>query len=134
MDRTETGPRKLTVMTRRLWCLMLPCEMRPTPSKICSIQLLAKPFLPCNTKSRLQSQLPIQPQRCRCVETLRSYFDVTLFHVLRARCKTSCGLFSQTSDKDVVLDVPPRTFNRANTCVSGASWKVFQRRYPGKTF
>jgi hypothetical protein len=28
----------------------------------------------------------------------------------------------------------PRTFHRANTCVSGASWKVFQHRYPEKTF
>jgi hypothetical protein len=33
-----------------------------------------------------------------------------------------------------VLDVTPKTFNRANTCVSGASWKAFQRRYPKKTF
>jgi hypothetical protein len=34
----------------------------------------------------------------------------------------------------VVLDVTPKTFNRANTCVSGASWKAFQHRYPNKTF
>jgi hypothetical protein len=33
-----------------------------------------------------------------------------------------------------VLDVTPKTFNRANTCVSEASWKAFQRRYPKKTF
>jgi hypothetical protein len=32
------------------------------------------------------------------------------------------------------LDVMPKTFNRANTCVNGASWKVFQHRYPKKTF
>jgi hypothetical protein len=32
------------------------------------------------------------------------------------------------------LDVMPKTFNRANTCVSGASWNAFQRRYPEKTF
>jgi hypothetical protein len=37
-------------------------------------------------------------------------------------------------DEGVVLDVTPKTFNRANTCVSGASWKAFQRRYPRKTF
>jgi hypothetical protein len=34
----------------------------------------------------------------------------------------------------VVLDVLPKTFNRANTCVSGASWNAFRRRYPKKTF
>jgi hypothetical protein len=34
----------------------------------------------------------------------------------------------------MVLDVMPKTFNRANTCVSGASWKIFQCRYPTKTF
>jgi hypothetical protein len=28
----------------------------------------------------------------------------------------------------------PKTFNRANTCVSGASWNAFQRQYPEKTF
>jgi hypothetical protein len=33
----------------------------------------------------------------------------------------------------VVLDVVPKTFNRANTCLNGASWKIFQRRYPTKT-
>jgi hypothetical protein len=33
-----------------------------------------------------------------------------------------------------VLDVMPKTFNRANTCVSGASWTAFQHRYPKKTF
>jgi hypothetical protein len=33
-----------------------------------------------------------------------------------------------------LLDVTPKTFYRANTCVSGASWKVFQHRYPKKTF
>jgi hypothetical protein len=37
-------------------------------------------------------------------------------------------------DEGVVLDVTPKTFNRANTCVSGASWKAFQLRYPKKTF
>jgi hypothetical protein len=34
----------------------------------------------------------------------------------------------------VVLDVLPKTFNRANTCVSGASWNAFWRRQPKKTF
>jgi hypothetical protein len=34
----------------------------------------------------------------------------------------------------VVLDAMPMTSNRANTFVSGASWKIFQRRYPEKTF
>jgi hypothetical protein len=34
----------------------------------------------------------------------------------------------------VVLDVLPKTFNRTNTCVSGASWNAFRRRYPKKTF
>jgi hypothetical protein len=34
----------------------------------------------------------------------------------------------------MVLDAMPKTFNRANTCVGGASWKAFQRRYPEKTF
>jgi hypothetical protein len=43
-------------------------------------------------------------------------------------------MFSQTSNGDVVLDVTPKTFNRANTCASGASWKVFQHRFPTKTF
>jgi hypothetical protein len=37
-------------------------------------------------------------------------------------------------DEGVVLDVMPKTFNRANTCVSGASWNAFQRLYPEKTF
>jgi hypothetical protein len=39
-------------------------------------------------------------------------------------------LFWQTSDDGVVLNVMPKTFNRANTCVSGASWKAFQYQYP----
>jgi hypothetical protein len=34
----------------------------------------------------------------------------------------------------MVLDVLPKTFNRANTCVSGASWNAFRHRYPEKTF
>jgi hypothetical protein len=34
----------------------------------------------------------------------------------------------------VVLDVLPKTFNRANTCVSGASWNSFRHHYPEKTF
>jgi hypothetical protein len=34
----------------------------------------------------------------------------------------------------VILDVTPKTFNHANTYVSGASWEAFQRRYPKKTF
>jgi hypothetical protein len=33
-----------------------------------------------------------------------------------------------------VLDVTPKTFNCANTCVSVASWKAFRHRYPEKTF
>jgi hypothetical protein len=33
-----------------------------------------------------------------------------------------------------VLDWTPKTFNRANTYVSGAFWKAFQRKYPKKTF
>jgi hypothetical protein len=37
-------------------------------------------------------------------------------------------------DEGVVLDVTPKTFNRANTCVCGVPWKAFQRRYPEKTF
>jgi hypothetical protein len=37
-------------------------------------------------------------------------------------------------DEGVVLDVTPKTFNRANTCVSGTSWKAFQHQYPRKTF
>jgi hypothetical protein len=36
--------------------------------------------------------------------------------------------------ESVVLSVMPKTFNCANTCVSGASWDTFQRRYPEKTF
>jgi hypothetical protein len=32
------------------------------------------------------------------------------------------------------LDATPKTFNRANTCVSGVSWKDFQCRYADKTF
>jgi hypothetical protein len=43
-------------------------------------------------------------------------------------------LFLQTTSEDVVLDVIPKTFNRANTCISGASWKVFQCRFPAKIF
>jgi hypothetical protein len=31
-----------------------------------------------------------------------------------------------------VSDVMPKTFNGTNTCVSGASWNSFQRRYPEK--
>jgi hypothetical protein len=34
----------------------------------------------------------------------------------------------------VVLDVLPKTFNRANTCISRASWNAFLRRHPKKTF
>jgi hypothetical protein len=34
----------------------------------------------------------------------------------------------------VALDVLPKTFNRANTCVSEASWNAFRRRHPKKTF
>jgi hypothetical protein len=37
-------------------------------------------------------------------------------------------------DEGVVLDVMPKTFNRANTCDSGAYWNAIQRRYPEKTF
>jgi hypothetical protein len=33
-----------------------------------------------------------------------------------------------------VLDAMPKTFNRANTYISGASWKVFQRLHPDRTF
>jgi hypothetical protein len=36
--------------------------------------------------------------------------------------------------ESVVLDVLPKTFIRANTYVSRASWNAFQRRYPEKTF
>jgi hypothetical protein len=38
------------------------------------------------------------------------------------------------SGEGVVLDVMPKTFSRANTYLSGASWQIFQRRYPDKTF
>jgi hypothetical protein len=34
----------------------------------------------------------------------------------------------------VALDVLPKTFNRANTYVSGASWNAFRCRQPKKTF
>jgi hypothetical protein len=34
----------------------------------------------------------------------------------------------------MVLDVLPKTFNHANTCVSGASWNAFRRHYPEKAF
>jgi hypothetical protein len=30
--------------------------------------------------------------------------------------------------------VTPKTFNHANTYISGASWEAFQHRYPKKTF
>jgi hypothetical protein len=50
------------------------------------------------------------------------------------RHKTLRELFSQTSGEGLVLDVMPWTFSRANTCVCGASWKVFQCQYPKKTF
>jgi hypothetical protein len=43
-------------------------------------------------------------------------------------------LFSQTPNEDVVLDVMPRTFSRADTYISGASWKVFQCQHPNITF
>jgi hypothetical protein len=33
-------------------------------------------------------------------------------------------------DEGVVLDVTPKTFNRANTCISGASWKAFNADTP----
>jgi hypothetical protein len=34
----------------------------------------------------------------------------------------------------MVLDVTPKTFNRANTYIRGSSWKAFQRRHPSETF
>jgi hypothetical protein len=60
--------------------------------------------------------------------------DVTSAWVLENCDVNLCKLFWKTPDEGVVFDVTPKTFNRANTCVNGASSKAFQRWYPKKTF